>query len=87
MQLVKTAESRSFNASKKAQLATLEEPQICEQDLSGFELSTVDLKKTEALEHEALLEPLADHLGDIYGERPVVPSWARAEARYPDYFS
>ena len=41
----------------------------------------------KATHDEAVLKRIADHLGDIYGERPIVPFWARAESRVPDYYA
>jgi hypothetical protein len=83
MQLIKTVNDRKFEASRKAQL----EGQGHEQDLDRFEIPTGDKRKAKVLEDEDTLERFADYLGDIYGERPIVPRWARAEARCPDYFT
>ena len=82
MLLIKSAEDRQCTV--KLQLATLDE----EQDLKGWEddLSDRDQKKMKAVEDQAMLERMADHLGDVYGERPTIPWWARAEARVPDYY-
>ena len=56
-----------------------------EQDLGGFD-SLLEDSKIKALEKQAMLEILANGLGEVYGERPVVPAWARAQAACPDYF-
>ena len=61
---------------------------LLDQDLSGFEDNRGDSSlKDRALEGQARLEMLATALGEIYGERPVVPEWARAENRCPDYYT
>ena len=59
---------------------------ISDQDLEGFPETDRDRKKAKAEEEEAMLERFADQLENIYGERPVVPSWARAHQRIPDYY-
>jgi hypothetical protein len=87
MQLIKTVNDRKFEGSKEAQLETVEEAQGCEQDLDRFEIPTGYKRKAKALEEEHTLEQFADYLCEIYGERPIVPRWARAEARCPDYFT
>ena len=61
-------------------------PSISDQDLEGFPETDRDRKKAKAEEEEAMLERFADQLENIYGERPVVPSWARAHQRIPDYY-
>ena len=61
-------------------------PQLAEQDLAGFDMSDRDKKKAKAEEDEIMLQQFADRLGDIYGERPTVPWWARANARVPNYY-
>ena len=43
-------------------------------------------KKQEAVDNEAMLHRLANHLGGLYGERPVVPDWARAATTCPSYY-
>lgn len=55
-----------------------------EQDLSDFD-DAADAK-TKSLEREVQLNALADHLGELYGKRPTVPSWARAENTCPEYY-
>jgi hypothetical protein len=86
LHLVKTVDERQFKASKESRQPCIDEDHA--QDFVGYsELSTADLNKTKALEDESMVERFADYLADIYRERPVVPSWARAEARCPDYFS
>ena len=64
-------------------------PEVDEQNLEGFdELSSErDKKRTKAEQDEAMLESFADRMADLYGERPTVPSWARANARVPDYYT
>jgi hypothetical protein len=83
MQLIRTTEARAQTLVATPALAT----QYEEQDTDGFDLSDRDQKKMKATKDHAMLERLADHLGDMYGERPVVPFWARAEARCPDYYA
>eukprot|EP00978_Attheya_sp_CCMP212_P006194 scaffold13993_cov51-Attheya_sp.AAC.7 len=54
-----------------------------EQDLDGFDYGG-DHKHIES---QAMLDALATQLADIYGERPVLPQWARAETTsIPDYY-
>ena len=60
-------------------------PTSREQDLSGFD--EVDDAKTKSLERVVQLNVLADYLGDLYGKRPSVPSWASAENTCPDYYA
>jgi hypothetical protein len=55
-----------------------------DQELEGFDLLDRD-HKMNATEDHTMLERLTDQLGDIYGERPIVLFWVRAEARCPDY--
>mmetsp|Transcript_13279 Transcript_13279/g.19534 ORF Transcript_13279/g.19534 Transcript_13279/m.19534 type:complete len:89 (+) Transcript_13279:1044-1310(+) len=55
-----------------------------EQNLDGF---GADDPKTKALERQGQLNALADYLGDLYGVRPSVPSWAMAENTCPDYYA
>lgn len=43
--------------------------------------------KMKAIERHAMLNNLANHLAEIYGERPSIPEWARAEATCPDYYA
>ena len=73
------------NYPEKLWIAAL--PEMNEQDLEGFEVSDKERKRAKAEQDEAMLEHFADRLGDIYGERPTVPSWARAHVRIPDYYS
>ena len=40
----------------------------------------------KAVERQAMLENMPNQLAEMYGERPVVPEWARAEATSPDYY-
>jgi len=82
MELIKSPEARIFETA----LDTISEDKDDEQNLDNFDFGGQHRKKFKALQDEAMLERLADHLGDIYGERPVVPSWARAESRVPDYY-
>ena len=55
-----------------------------EQNLDGF---GADDPKIKALERQGQLNALADYLGDLYGVRPNVPSWAMAEDTCPDYYA
>ena len=55
-----------------------------EQNLDGFE-GTEDGKR-KAVERHAMLNNLATQLAEIYGERPVIPEWARSEAFCPDIY-
>ena len=55
-----------------------------EQNLDGF---GADDLKTKALERQVQLNALADHLGDLYGARPIVPQWAMAQNTCPDYYA
>ena len=54
-----------------------------EQDLEGFDATD---SKLAALERHAQLDELANYLGNLYGERPVIPTWARAERTCPNYY-
>lgn len=54
-----------------------------EQDLTGLEYRQGDAK-FESVERNSMLERFANHLADKYGERLVVPEWARAEAKCPE---
>ena len=97
MQLIETAHERqslitsSFNKNKKQKRKDhsmmRSELHDNEQDLEGFSFSPADITKAKAMEQEAMLERFADFLGDRYETRPVIPSWARAEARCPNYYS
>ena len=49
-------------------------------------MSDRDTKKAKAEEDETMLEHFADRMADLYGERPSVPWWARANTRIPDYY-
>lgn len=80
--MIDSADERDF--PDKLWLSTTPED---EQDLYGFEESDRDKEKAKAMQDEAVLERVADYLGGIYGERPIVPSWARAKARIPDYYA
>ena len=72
----------------KKRLAALNEDQVKEtdddQNLEGFEESDV---KQKAVDREAFLHQLANRLGDVYGERPIVPDWAKAKTTVPDYYT
>ena len=70
----------------KQTLPSTAEVQESEQDLAGFEGDHEEDGKTKALERHAMLQNLANHLEGIYGERPSIPFWARAEATCPDYY-
>jgi hypothetical protein len=80
MELLKSPGTRVFKI--KTDLIDEED----EQNLDGFNFGDRESKKMKAMQDEALLERMADHLGHVYGERPVVPLWARAESRVPDYY-
>ena len=84
--LLKNAESRGndMQPPRKKRLAVVNEDDTNEQDLDGFEFEND--KKQEAVDNEAMLHRLANHLGDLYGERPVVPDWARAATTCPSYY-
>lgn len=85
-ELIRDAEERRAQTQtlvSKAALATHDE----EQDIDGFDFPAPEQKKMKAMEDHAMLERVADYLGDKYGERPVVPLWARVEARCPDYYA
>ena len=69
---------------RKKRLVILNEDQENDQDLSSFDLG--EDKKQKAVENEAMLHRLAYYLGDLYGERPVVPDWARAATTCPNYY-
>jgi len=87
--LIINAETRQLQAPTaryKQTLTGLEEAdEEEEQDLGGFE-SQLDDSKTKALENQAMLEKLANGLAEVYGERPIVPAWATAQAACPDYY-
>lgn len=90
--LLDTGETRVFEppASRyKPTLPNFEE--IHDQNLDGFDYGDddggEDGGKMKAVERHAMLENLANQLAEIYGERPVVPDWARAEATCPDYYT
>ncbi len=84
--LLKSAERRvnDMEPPRKKRLTTVNEDGTGEQDLDGFEVEND--KKQEAVDNEAMLHRLANHLGDLYGERPVVPEWARAATTCPNYY-
>lgn len=84
--LLKEAGNRkqSMLPPRKKRFAVLNEDATDEQDLSGFDVGND--KKQKAVQNEATLHQLANYLGDLYGERPVVPDWARAERICPDLY-
>ena len=82
MHLLKSPENRLF--AEKTALEAFDED---DQNLDGFDLNNHDKKKFKAAEDHAVLERLADRLSDIYGERPIIPLWAHAEARVPNYYA
>jgi len=84
LQLLNSVSDRDYVDKNSLWFSSL--PQIAEQDLAGFNLSDRDKKKAKAEEDEAMLEHFADRMADIYGKRPTVPYWARANARIPDYY-
>jgi hypothetical protein len=91
MKLIKSAEQRQLQNIPPASLAAIKEDDKGkededEQNLGGFDIPAHEKKKQRALDDQAMLERVADHLGALYGERPVVPLWAHAEARIPDYY-
>jgi hypothetical protein len=72
---------------RKKRLAMLKEGDGSDDDqnLDGFEGAPG--RKQSAVENEAFLNQLANYLGDLYGERPVVPEWAKAKNIVPDYYA
>lgn len=86
-----TAETRNVPeprlAKRKQTLPPTLEDEDDEQDLGGFEGEYQDDGKIKALERQAMLESFASQLEEIYGERPSVPYWARAEATCPNYYA
>ena len=89
-EMLLTAEHRGrmMEPLQKKRPATLNEDQGMttddDQNVEGFEGSD---KKQKAVENEALLHQLANYLDDLYGERPVVPDWAKAKSVVPDYYA
>ena len=84
LQLLNSVSERDYIDKNSLWISSL--PQVAEQDLEGFDISDRDRKKAKAEEDESMLEHFADQLGDVYGERPSVPWWARANARIPNYY-
>ena len=91
MALVKNVETRILPQPKKSMHLSVkkveggeESQNLNEQDLSGFE--NIDSARTKALEDEAFIKKMAIHLGDLYGERPTVPTWAMADNVCPNYY-
>jgi len=92
MKLIKSAEQRQLQNIHPASLAAVKEDDKGEEDkdeqnLDGFDMPAHEIKKLRALDDQAMLERIADHLGALHGERPVVPLWAHAAARIPDYYA
>ena len=85
LELLNSASDRDYVDKNRLWMSAL--PQVAEQDLEGFAMSERDKKKAKAEEDESMLERFADQLGDIYGERPSVPWWARANAKIPSYYA
>ena len=85
MQLLDSASERDYVDKNSLWISSF--PQLTEQDLEGFDLSDRDKKKAKAEADENMLEHFADRLSEIYGERPSVPWWARANARIPGYYA
>lgn len=92
-ELLDSAETRNIEPPrsryKQTLLTTLKASDEDEQNLDGFldgDGGEQD-SKVKAIERHAMLDDLANHLAEIYGERPSVPEWARAEATCPDYYS
>ena len=83
LQLLDSPNERNYTDNKRLWISL---PQVADQDLAGFDMSDREKKKAKAEEDEMMLQRLADQLGEIYGERPTVPWWARANARVPDYY-
>lgn len=79
--LLQRAETRGNEMQPAQKLVTIDED---EQDLDGFEPG--DNKKQRAVDNEATLQLFANYLGDLYGERPVMPDWARAATTCPNYY-
>lgn len=84
--LLESAESRGneMQPAQKKRQVTVGEHDANEQDLDGFEPG--DDKKQKAVDNEAMLHLFANYLGDLYGERPVVPDWVRAVTSCPNYY-
>uniref|UniRef100_A0A7S3DUH0 Uncharacterized protein n=1 Tax=Entomoneis paludosa TaxID=265537 RepID=A0A7S3DUH0_9STRA len=55
-----------------------------EQNLEGFQV--LGDTKVAAVDRHAQLNELANWLEDLYGERPAIPEWARAERSCPNYY-
>ena len=87
--LIGNSETRQLQAPTARYKRTLsgveEADEEREQDLGGFDSQLGD-SKTKALEKQAMLETLANGLAEVYGERPIVPAWATAQAACRDYF-
>jgi len=92
MALLDTAEKRGEQppptSRLKAGLDGVEEEDddADEQDTTGFPLSTEDANKLNAIGREQMLNLLADDLATIYGERLVIPEWAKARSNCPNYY-
>ena len=85
LQLLNSIDERDYVGKDGLWISSL--PQVAEQDLEGFDISERDKKKAKAEEEESMLEHFADRMGEIYGERPTVPWWARSGAKIPDYYA
>ena len=85
LQLLDSAKDRNYVDGSSLWISSL--PEVIEQDLEGFGMSNRDKKKAKAEEEETMLEHFADKLGELYGERPTIPWWGRADAKIPDYYS
>jgi hypothetical protein len=81
--LIDSVEERNF--PDKLWIANL--PEVNEHNLDGFEMSDRDKKKTRAEENETMLTHFADRMAGVYGERPIVPYWARANVKVPEYYT
>jgi hypothetical protein len=71
----------------KPTLLNHKEEDVDDQNLDGFEFDSEESSKQKAVERQSMLENLANQLGDLFGERPIVPMWARAESTCPAYYS
>jgi hypothetical protein len=80
MQLIK---SQSDRAGFGERLGAITESE--EQNVDGCDCTENEQKRMKATADEAMLQRMAQHLGEVYREDVTVSAWARAEARVPDY--
>ncbi|CAB9520078.1 hypothetical protein SEMRO_1071_G237990.1 [Seminavis robusta] len=72
MKLIKSAEIRQLQNPPPPSLAAIKEDNKGEEDeqnLDGFAIPAHEKKRQRALDDQAMLERMADHLGELYGER------------------